>query len=86
MTTIVISPRAEKQIRKLPGHILNKFARAMDQLEHFPLTNLQQVRELKGDKLGYFRFRIHPYRILFSISEESIYIHAVLHRKDVYKK
>ncbi|MEK7532260.1 MAG: type II toxin-antitoxin system RelE/ParE family toxin [Patescibacteria group bacterium] len=35
---------------------------------------------------GQFRFRVGDYRLLFNITENKIIIHAVGHRKNIYKK
>lgn len=77
----IISPRAEKQLRKLP-----KF----DQI-----VIVQKIRELSiGDVLseeklsGYkdiYRIRVGDYRIVYRKTAAQLYIILIRHRRDVYR-
>lgn len=44
------------------------------------------VRKLIGKFAGYYRLRVGAYRVIFKIERESIWVVAVAHRKEVYRK
>jgi mRNA interferase RelE/StbE len=54
-------------------------------LHRFAETGDGDVRKLRGQS-GELRLRVGDYRVRFSQeSDESLRIHAVLHRKDAYR-
>ena len=78
--SVVVSPRAEKQIRKLA-----KFDQMaiLDKIELLPETS--NVKKLGGyDNL--YRVRVGNYRIVYREFGDECYVELVGHRKDVYKK
>jgi mRNA interferase RelE/StbE len=52
--------------------------------------NLNHIRPepLKGDLIGLYKFRIGDYRVIYEIihEEKTIVIHAVGHRREIYRK
>jgi len=52
------------------------------ELKNFP--NISNVKKLTNFEPA-FRLRIGDYRVLFDVSEDTIVIGRVLHRKDSYK-
>ncbi len=78
---LVISPLAEKQIRKLPKFVqistVKKIRRFYE--TRFPLG----VKQLSGYK-DIYRVRVGDYRIVFRKYPGKTYIVLVAHRKDVY--
>lgn len=79
--TIIISPKAEKYLKKL-----NK----IDQIAIYQkIKNLTQAKpsgeeKLKGFK-DIFRIRVGHYRIVYRRFKEKIYIVLIGHRKDIYQ-
>lgn len=78
---IVLSPRAEKQLRKFP-----KF----DQLAVAQkIRNLPSSQKSGEEKLfnfpGVYRVRVGNYRIVYKKLKESVYIVIIRHRRDVYR-
>lgn len=78
---IILSPRAEKQLRKLP-----KFdALAVAQ----KIRNLPQLDTSNAEKLSGFpniyRVRVGNYRIVYKKSTISFFIILIRHRRDVYR-
>ncbi len=53
-------------------------------------VNLDAIRPeaLTGDLVGFYRLRVGAYRIVYEIvrEEQTIVIHAVGHRREVYRK
>lgn len=79
---VILSPRAEKQLRKLPK--IDAFAIA------------KKIRALRDNKTPYeeeklsgfksvFRTRIGDYRLVYKKAGGEIYIILIGHRKDVYQ-
>jgi len=53
-------------------------------------ANLELIRPeaLTGDLMGFYKFRVGDYRILYEIlnDEQLIVVHEIGHRQDVYRK
>ncbi|OGG11778.1 hypothetical protein A2Z00_05455 [Candidatus Gottesmanbacteria bacterium RBG_13_45_10] len=80
--TIRISPRAEKELKKLPT--FDQIAIAQK------IRSLRASNPLGEERLtGYphiFRVRVGNYRIVYRKINNEIYIVLIRHRKDIYKK
>ena len=79
---IILSPHAEKRLKKLPK---------IDQI-----AIAQKIRSLREDKniltaeklhgyIDIYRVRVGSYRLVYRKSVESIYIILIGHRKDIYE-
>lgn len=79
--SIVISPRAEKQLRKLSK--VNQIIIAQ-KIRLLPEQKAGKKEQLKGHK-EIFRVRIGDYRIVYKETSEKIYIILIGHRREVYK-
>ena len=53
-------------------------------------ANIQAIRleTLTGDLAGFYKLRVGDYRVIYEIlwEEETILIHAVGHRREIYKR
>ena len=60
---VLIDKRAEKDIKRVPGHIVDKFAKIIDELEVDPINKRAgvDIKKLKGYQ-NTFRARIGDYR------------------------
>jgi mRNA interferase RelE/StbE len=85
MYKIVISKRAEKEIKKL-GAVAEKKIR--EYISTIPLDNPRRIgEELKGDHSGLWSYHIdREYRLLCDIKDELLTVEAVKagHRRNVY--
>ncbi len=75
---IILSPRAEKQLKKTTRLDQITIARKLRQL---PIPNAKKLR-------GYsniFRLRLGNYRIIYRHTKQEIYIIAIGHRRDIYR-
>lgn len=79
--SILISPRAEKQLRKLPK--FDQVAIAQ-KIRSFVETNVPAEEKLSGYK-DIFRVRVGNYRIVYRKNRPSVYIILIAHRRDVYR-
>lgn len=77
----VLSPKAEKILRKLPKIDQIAIARKIRLLPEIKST--QQEEKLKGFS-NIYRVRIGDYRIVYRKSSAEIFIVLVGHRKDIY--
>jgi mRNA-degrading endonuclease RelE of RelBE toxin-antitoxin system len=59
--------------------------RVFDGLLRFVRTGQGDVKELQGDLVGRLRLRVCDYRLIFSLSGETLRIHAVKHRSEAYR-
>jgi mRNA interferase RelE/StbE len=86
MYSIRLLKTASKDLAKLDRDVA---ARIVDRLEwlsqNFSFTKLFP---LKGDLAGLYKIREGSYRIIIEIrrSENTILVHAIGHRRDVYKR
>lgn len=80
--TVIISPRAEKQLRKISKFDQIAIANKIRVVANDPPV----VREekLKGFHQIY-RVRVGNYRIVYRRSSKDLYIVLIGHRRDIYK-
>lgn len=81
---IEFKPRAIKQLRKLPGDIIAKVSRQIDQLAENPRPD--GCKKLSGTEYSY-RVRVGSYRVVYSVFDDVLIIQVIKigHRKDIYK-
>jgi mRNA interferase RelE/StbE len=79
---IVWDTKAFSELQKLDGSVSRRIAKKVGELSSNPFS--QDVKKIRGS--SDFRLRIGDYRILFSVSPETIKILKVGHRKNIYKR
>ena len=77
-----IRKSAIKDLKKIDRNDRRKIHSKISTLSEFP--NISNVKKLTNFEPAY-RLRAGNYRILFDVSEDSVEIGRVLHRKDSYK-
>lgn len=79
---VVLSPRAEKELRKLPKVEQIAVAQKIRSIR-------EAVKVIGEEKLAgfqnIFRVRIGDYRIVYQKIPQEIYIILIRHRKDIYR-
>jgi len=82
MYTIIIAPKARKQIKNLPPVYIRSVKEAILDLKEDPFLGKELRRELKGR----YCYGIGVYRIVYKIDEQSktINILLVMYRSIVY--
>jgi mRNA interferase RelE/StbE len=78
---IIISPRAEKQLRKIPKTDQIALARKIRLIKLTPVTQEEKLRGFKN----IYRVRIGNYRIVYKKTANLLYIVLISHRKDIYQ-
>jgi mRNA-degrading endonuclease RelE of RelBE toxin-antitoxin system len=78
-----ITPKAEKQINKLPKSEQKKINRKFVYIRDNPFS----AKGLSGELEGFLCARAWPYRIIYHINKRrnEIWVDFVVHRQGVYK-
>jgi mRNA interferase RelE/StbE len=78
-----LSRSAEKQLAKLPQDIKLQIIKALEAMEHDPLTGDVIPLKGKGNK-GRYRLRVGRYRLIFTINHQQqfVFISAILKRDE----
>lgn len=84
MTRVSFHQGLEKDLRKLPPRIRQRFFKAIKQLESNPLLGMSLSGEFKGN----FKLRLGDYRIVYEFfpSKHVIIIYRMEIRGSAYKK
>jgi len=81
-----ILERATRELARLDKPIGRRIVERINWLA----ANLGSINleGLKGDLIGLYKLRVGDYRIIYEIlhDEQTILIHAVGHRREIYKK
>jgi mRNA interferase RelE/StbE len=87
MYEVLLSPEAEKVYANADKALAKKIARCLQQLEQTPRLHAN-VKALKGDYVGYYRYRIGDYRVVYSVEDKlvQVLVMAIAHRSDVYDR
>jgi len=78
---VEIDPRLLKEIQKLDRNLRDRFAKAIEKLCLYPEIGKPLHYEFKGCR----RIRIDPFRIIYKIKADTIFILAFEHRSIIYK-
>jgi len=86
---LMVSPIARKQLDKLNKAQKQKIVDALQELSTDPFTNRSKVdiKKLIGIKnnIDLYRLRVGQYRIIYEISQDSIWISEIVKRSSAYK-
>lgn len=80
--TVILSPRSEKQLRKLPKIAQIAVAKKIRSLRDFSVVSGEE--KLAG-YTNIFRVRVGDYRIAYRKTVPELYIILIHHRRDVYR-
>jgi mRNA interferase RelE/StbE len=86
MYEISMTRKAQKFYEKASDDLVVKLDDCIDNLSQNPY-NGSDVKKLKGNYLGYWRYRIGNYRVIYLVEEEkkNITIFLIAHRKEAYR-
>ncbi len=79
---VILSPQAEKQLKKLSK--VNQIAIAKKIRVIRDSSKIEGGEKLKGFQ-NIFRIRVGDYRIVYRKTKSEVYIVLIRHRKDVYR-
>jgi mRNA interferase RelE/StbE len=86
MFEVILSPEASDFYALADLPLAKKIARCFAQLEHDPRRH-RNIKRLKGDFAGLYRYRIGDYRVVYRIEqdERKVFVLAIAHRREVYE-
>ncbi len=86
MYEVTLNPDAQKVYVNTDKALAKKIARCLQQLEQTPKLH-PNVKALKGDYVGYYRYRIGDYRVIYLVDDNvvQVFVIAIAHRSDVYE-
>jgi len=86
---VLIDERVEKDLEKVPKHVVEKFLKLLDEFEKNPIRPRSgfDVKPMEGYPANTYRLRIGKYRVLYAVDNETkkVRITSVRHRGDAYK-
>ena len=86
---VLVDERVEKDLEKVPKHVVEKFLKLLDEFEKNPIRPRSgfDVKPMEGYPRNTYRLRIGKYRVLYAVDNENkkVRITSVRHRGDAYK-
>ncbi|GAB6040803.1 type II toxin-antitoxin system RelE family toxin [Endothiovibrio diazotrophicus] len=84
---VLITRRADKQLKKLPAVMREKVVEEIAMLGHDPSDPSLDIKPLTNDPDARFRLRIGAYRVKFNRDDEIhiIEVMRVGHRREIYR-
>ncbi|KAB8314947.1 type II toxin-antitoxin system RelE/ParE family toxin [Tolypothrix campylonemoides VB511288] len=85
MYEVILYPDAQEFYATADKALAKKIARCLEQLEQNPRLH-PNIKPLKGNYSGYYRYRIGDYRVIYSIDDEGmqVLVETIAHRSQVY--
>ena len=86
MYEILMTRKAQKFYEKASDELVVQLDDCLDNLSQNPYK-ASDIKKLKGNYLGYWRYRIGNYRVIYLVEEEkkNITIFLIAHRKEAYR-
>ena len=86
MYEILLHPDAQKIYAKADKALAKKNSRCLQQLEQEPRSH-PNIKALKGEYAGLYRYRIRDYRVIYSVEDEivQVFVVAIAHRGQAYE-
>lgn len=86
MYRVVLTKKAKSFYATADLILAKKLAKCFEILENNPFKH-PNIKLLKGDLKGYYRYRVGDYRIIYEINNQTIQviIIKIAHRKNVYE-
>jgi mRNA interferase RelE/StbE len=86
MYSVILSAEAEDLYASADQALAKKIARCFEQLEKNPRFH-PNIKPLKGDLAGYYRYRIGDYRVIYQIDDDTdqVIVNTIAHRREAYE-
>ena len=87
MYSVLLHPDAQNVYVKADKALAKKIARCLQQLEQNPRSH-PNIKPLKGEFSGLYRYRIGEYRVIYSIDDDQVqvFVLAIAHRNKAYDR
>ena len=85
MYKIVFTKQVYKSLRRIPGDVVNRMRKRLDQIAEDPYAQYANVSKLQN-RPGY-RFRVGDWRVIYAVQEEELIILVLKigSRGDIYR-
>jgi mRNA interferase RelE/StbE len=86
MYEVLLYPDAQAAYASADKALAKKIAKCLQQLEQTPLFH-PNIKALKGNYAGYYRYRIGDYRVIYSVDEEvvKVFVLTISKRGEAYE-
>ena len=84
MYKVQLSLSAEKFFAQCDKILAKKLGRCFHNLEENPRFH-PNIKPLKGNYLGYYRYRVGDYRVIYSVIGDTALILRISHRREAYR-
>lgn len=86
MYEVVLSVQTQKIYASADQVLAKKIARCFEQLEQSPRYH-PNIKPLKGDLAGYYRYRIGDHRVIYQVDDETnqVFVSTIVHRREAYE-
>ncbi|MBE9009344.1 type II toxin-antitoxin system RelE/ParE family toxin [Pseudanabaenaceae cyanobacterium LEGE 13415] len=86
MYGVLLHPDAQTFHVNADKALAKKIARCLQQLEQTPRSH-PNIKALKGEYTGYYRYRIGDYRVIYSVDDGlvQVFVIAIAHRSEAYE-
>lgn len=86
MYSVVLSAQAQQIYLSADQALAKKIARCLEQREQTPRIH-PNIKPLKGDLAGYYRYRMGDYRVIYLIDDETnrVIVVTIAHRREAYE-
>ena len=86
MYKVLLTQKANKFYTSANRPLAQKIARCLEVLEQTP-RNHPNIKPLKGNLAGRYRYRIGDYRVIYQIDDENnqVIVSLIIHRRDAYE-
>ena len=82
MAIVLITPPAQRKFERLPLPIMGRVQRIFERLTDWP--KVSGAKPMRGELAGHYRVRTGDYRVLFTVSGDTVTVTAIGHRDGVY--
>jgi len=85
MYEVILYPDAQQFYAEADKPLAKKIARCLELLQQNPRFH-PNIKPLKANYSGYYRFRVGDYRVIYSIDDETmqVLVDTIAHRSEVY--
>jgi mRNA interferase RelE/StbE len=86
MYDVLLHPDAAKTYANADKALAKKIARCLQKLEQTPRFH-PNIKALKGEYAGYYRYRIGNYRVIYSVDDNivQVFVIVIAHRSEAYE-
>ncbi len=86
MYRVQLTKKAAKFYKSADSSLAKRLARAFEVLEQSPRQH-PNIKALKGELAGRYRYRVGDYRIIYHIKDEAevVVVLLIKHRRDAYE-